>query len=100
MKMIDIKEGTYKIFDNSLFVDCVKVLIKQRKEKTITPKKPKHYIEGYFLDDKNKKQRVYISSLYPVESKTYKFDYDRQSFNFVLNADIANSSEVIIKKVG
>lgn len=94
-----IKEGTYKIFDNSLHIDPVKVLIKKRKEKTITPKKPKHYLEGYYLDDKNNKQRVYISSLYPVEGNTYKFDYDRQSFNFVLNGDIGNSSEVIIKKV-
>ena len=93
-----IKEGTYKIFDNSFYVDGVKVIIKQRKEKTITPKKPKHYIEGYFLDDKNKKQRVYISSLYPqVESNIYKFDYNRQLFSFVLNPD---SSEVIISKLG
>lgn len=94
-----IKEGSYSIFQNSLFIQSVKVLIKQRTDKIITPKKPKHYIEGYFLDDKNKKQRVYISSLYPVENNIYKFDYDRQLFYFVLNADIGNSSEVIIKKV-
>lgn len=30
-----IKEGTYKIFDNSLHIDPVKVLIKKRKEKLL-----------------------------------------------------------------
>lgn len=98
--MFKIVDGKYPIFQNSLFIESVKVLIKQRKEKTITPKKPKHYIEGYFLDEKNKKKRVYISSLYPVEQNIYKFDYDRQLFYFVLNDDIGNSSEVIIKKAG
>jgi hypothetical protein len=96
-----IKEGTYKIFDSSFFVDFLKVLIKKRKERSVTQNKTKYYLEGYYLDDKNKKQRVYISSLYPqFESNVYQFDYNRQLFSFVLNSDIEISSEVIIQKVG
>lgn len=93
---LNIQEGTYKIFNDSFYINSIKVLIKQRKDSIVTPNKTKNYIEGYFLDDKNKKQRVYISSLYPFDNNSYRFDYDRQLFNFVLNPD---SSEVIIKKV-